>query len=326
MPIDRFGRNINYLRVALTDLCNLRCVYCMPEDMVFRPREELLQDGELVRLVKLFAASGFEKFRLTGGEPTLRENLVSLVQSFSSIDGVRQLAMTTNAVTLKHLARPLKDAGLDRINISMDTLEPEKFKKLTRWGHIDDVWKGIEAAQKAGLEVKINSVTVRGFNDGKDAVDLARLTLEHDLQVRYIEMMPFGKVSDFQKSGVVTEDELRTRIESELGPMTLLNDGELDGEARMFRLENGKGMLGFISSVTNPFCEGCNRARLTADGKLRLCLLRDKEVDLLTPLRKGATDEELLNMISNGIWDKPWGHGLAQQVHPISRVMSEIGG
>lgn len=326
MPIDRYGRNINYLRVALTDLCNLRCVYCMPEDMVFRPGEQLLQDGELVRLVKIFASLGFEKFRLTGGEPTLRENVVGLVREFSRIPGIREMAMTSNGVTLSHLARPLKEAGLARVNISIDTLDPERFKKITRWGSVEDVWKGIRACGEAGLGVKINSVVVRGFNDGDDAVELARLTISNPWKIRFIEMMPFGKVTDLQKGGVVTEKELRTRIENVLGPMELLEDGKLDGESRNYRIKGAAGIVGFISSVTNPFCEACSRARLTADGKLRLCLLRDKEVDLLTPLRTGASDEELAEAITTGIWYKPWGHGLAHSIHPTERTMSEIGG
>lgn len=326
MSLDRFGRNINYLRISLTDKCNLRCVYCMPEEMTFRPSAELLQDDEIKRLVSIFAELGFEKFRLTGGEPTIRANLVDIVANIAATPGVKTLAMTTNGLLLDKLAKPLAKAGLQRVNISIDTLDPAKFKKVTRWGEVDDVWSGIQAAEEAGLHVKLNVVVVRGYNEKQDVVELAKLTLNNPWQVRFIEMMPFGSVSDFQQAGVVSEEELRRTISEALGPMTLVNNGQLDGEARLFELENAKGTLGFISSVTNPFCAGCSRARLTADGRMRLCLLREKEVNLIEPLRNGADDETMLNIISEGIWWKPWGHGLSEDVIPLNRVMSEIGG
>ncbi len=326
MPRDRFGRDINYLRISLTDKCNLRCVYCMPEDMSFRPRAELLQDDEIFRLVKIFAELGFHKIRLTGGEPTVRANFVEIVRYIAQTPGIDTVAMTTNGILLDKMAQPLVEAGLQRVNISIDTLNPEKFKKLTRWGDVQDVWRGVHAAEAAGLGIKLNAVVVRGYNDQEDVVDLARLTLYQPWQVRFIEMMPFGDVADFQQAGVVTEEELLQTIQAALGPMTLENDGELDGEARLFRLVEGMGTIGFISSVTQPFCAACTRARLTADGRLRLCLLREDEVNLMEPLRNGASDEQLKKLITDGIWWKPWGHGLARNVIPMNRVMSEIGG
>lgn len=326
MSFDRFGRNINYLRISLTDKCNLRCVYCMPEEMTFRPREELLQDDEILRLVSLFSQLGFEKYRLTGGEPTIRANLVDLVANIAAKPGVKTLAMTTNGLLLDKLAKPLAEAGLQRVNISIDTLDPTKFKKLTRWGEVDDVWLGIRAATEAGMQVKLNVVVVRNYNDREDVVQLANLTIDNPWQVRFIEMMPFGTVADFQQAGVVSELELRTTIGESLGPLTVVNGGQLDGEARLFQLANAKGTLGFISSVTNPFCAGCSRARLTADGRMRLCLLREKEVNLIEPLRNGASDDTLLEIIREGIWWKPWGHGLSEDIIPLDRVMSEIGG
>lgn len=326
MSIDRFGRNINYLRISLTDKCNLRCVYCMPEDMTFRPRHELLQDEEIYRLVNIFSELGFHKFRLTGGEPTVRANVVDIVRTIANTPGVKQVAMTTNGLLLDKLAAPLAEAGLQRVNISIDTINPEKFKKLTRWGDVQDVWAGIHAAQAAGLEIKLNAVVVRNYNDREDVVDLAQLTLYQPWQVRYIEMMPFGDVADFQRAGVVPEVELRQTISEALGPLSLVDDGRLDGEARLYRLADAPGTLGFISSVTQPFCASCTRARLTADGRLRLCLLREKEVNLMEPLRNGASDEELKAIITEGIWWKPWGHGLERDVIPLNRVMSEIGG
>lgn len=326
MAIDRFGRDIHYLRISLTDHCNLRCVYCMPEDMTFRPTAELMQDDELLRLVSLCAELGFDKIRLTGGEPTVRANLVELVRAIRQTPGIRSLSMTTNGVLLERLAQPLAQAGLQRVNVSLDTLNPEQFKRLTRWGNLEQVWRGILAAEAAGLTpIKINAVVVRGYNEA-EVSGLARLTLEHSWQVRYIEMMPFAGATDLQLRQMVTAEEILERIRTEVGPVEVSNGGELDGEARLYRLAGAQGELGFISSVTAPFCAACTRARLTADGRLRLCLLREGEVDLLTPLRAGTSQAELRQLILDAIWYKPWGHGLAEGVIPLNRVMSEIGG
>jgi GTP 3',8-cyclase len=326
MALDRFGRNIHYLRISLTDRCNLRCVYCMPEDMKFRPRAELMQDGELLQLVRLFTELGFDKFRLTGGEPTVRANLIELVRGMAQTPGVQSLSMTTNGLLLQELAAPLAQAGLQRVNVSIDTLDPVKFKRLTRWGDVADVWAGIQAAEAAGLlPMKLNAVIVRGYNED-DVVDLAALTLKHNWQIRFIEMMPFGDVAEFQQTQVVTGEQMRDKIESRLGPLTPVDSGRLDGEARLYRLGDGLGDVGFISSVTEPFCASCTRARLTADGKLRMCLLREYEMDLLTPLRAGASLDDLKGLILTAVHHKPWGHGLAHNLVPMNRVMSEIGG
>lgn len=326
MPDDRFGRIIHYLRISLTDHCNLRCMYCMPEDMTFRPNAELMQDDEILTLLRMFTSLGFDKIRLTGGEPTVRAHVVDLVREIAATPGVKSLSMTTNGVLLGKLAAPLKEAGLQRVNISLDTLDPARFKSLTRWGKFEDVWKGIHAAEAAGLTpLKLNAVVVRGHNLD-DVVPMANLTYEHDWQVRFIEMMPFAGQTDFQTSGVVSEAEILELISSRSKQPQLLNHGILDGEARLYRLPGAKGTLGFISSVTNPFCAGCTRARLTADGKLRLCLLKEKEVDLLTPLRAGVTPEDLRALILDGIWWKPWGHGLAEGEIATNRTMSQIGG
>ncbi|MBI5842943.1 MAG: GTP 3',8-cyclase MoaA [Chloroflexi bacterium] len=326
MAIDRFGRNIHYLRISLTDHCNLRCVYCMPEDMTFRPNADMMQDDEILFLTRLFASLGFDKIRLTGGEPTVRANIVDIVRGITSTEGIRSVSMTTNGVLLKKLSQPLADAGLQRVNVSVDTLDPDKFHRLTRWGKLDDVWDGVLAAEQAGLTpIKLNAVVVKGYNED-DVVDLAALTYDHPWQIRFIEMMPFAGATDLQTQQVVTMAQIQEKIESEFGKMEIANNGKLDGEARVFHLHGAKGDVGFISSVTHPFCSACTRARLTSDGRLRLCLLREKEVDLLTPLRAGATLEELRHLILNGVWEKPWGHGLADGVIPLNRVMSEIGG
>jgi cyclic pyranopterin phosphate synthase len=326
MALDRFGRSISYLRISLTDHCNLRCVYCMPEDMTFRPNAELMQDDEIALFVRLCAGLGFEKIRLTGGEPTVRVNVVQIVETIAHTPGIRSVSMTTNGLLLSRLARPLAAAGLDRVNISLDTLVAEKFHRLTRWGKVDEVLSGVHAAEEAGLTpIKINAVIVRGYNEA-DVIDLAMMTLEHPWQVRFIEMMPFAGATDLQINQVVTAEQILERIEAELGPLELVNGGELDGEARLYSLPGAIGDIGLISSVTHPFCASCTRARLTSDGRLRLCLLREGEVDLLTPLRAGATLPELRDLILDGIWNKPWGHGLAEGVIPMNRVMSEIGG
>jgi cyclic pyranopterin phosphate synthase len=326
MAWDHFGRHIHYLRISLTDHCNLRCLYCMPEEMSFRPNSELMQDDEVLRLVGIFTRLGFDKFRLTGGEPTIRANIVELVREIIRTPGVSKLTMTTNGVLLSRLAGALAAAGLQRVNFSLDTLNPEKFKCLTRRGSIDDVWNGIRAAEEAGLApIKINTVIMRNYNE-EDAVDLARLTLEHPWHVRFIEMMPFAGATDFQLHQGVSAAEIQARIEAALGPMEAVNNGIVIGEARLFRIPKSQGHIGFISTVTQPFCASCTRARLTADGHLRLCLLREKEVDLLTPLRNGTSDDWLRELIVEGIWGKPWGHQLCKSEVPLNRTMSQIGG
>lgn len=322
---DSYGRHIHYLRISLTDVCNLRCVYCMPEQMQFRPKAELMTDDEIIYLVQVGASLGVNKIRLTGGEPTIRPGVVDLVQRIAETPGIKDVAMTTNAILLDKLAKPLAKAGLSRVNISIDTLDPEKFHEITRWGHIEDVWRGIEAAREAELTpVKLNCVVVRNFNE-EDMVDLARLTVEQDLDVRFIEMMPFGEVNDFQQSNVVSFKEMRAKIESVFGPLEEASYDFVD-PSRPFRIPNAAGTLGFINSVTEPFCEGCGRIRLTADGKMRLCLLKDNEVDLLTPLRDGASFEEMRTVMRDGAYTKPWGHDLADGTFAENRVMNQIGG
>ncbi len=323
---DSFGRRVNYMRISLTDACNLRCVYCMPEDQTFMARQHLMTDEEILFLVRVGASLGVNKIRLTGGEPSIRPNVVELVREIALVPGVTDLAMTTNGLMLAKLARPLARAGLKRVNISIDTLNPDKFQRLTRWGKIDDVWRAIRATEDAGLTpIKLNAVVVRHFNDREDMIDLARLTLENDWDVRFIEMMPFGDITDFQQTNVVTYREMRQHIEAVFGPLEETSYDFVD-PSRPFRIPGAMGTLGFISSVSEPFCQGCGRVRLTADGKLRLCLLREDEVDLLTPLRRGASFEEMRRLMSDGAYHKPWGHGLAQGVVAENRAMNQLGG
>jgi cyclic pyranopterin phosphate synthase len=325
MAFDSYKRNIHYLRISLTDRCNLRCVYCMPEEMHFSPRQELLTANEILTVAQAARDLGFDKIRLTGGEPTVRPELLDIVRGISAL-GFHAVSMTTNGLRLKELARPLKDAGLERVNVSLDTLDPDKFHRITRWGKLEAVLDGIRAAEAAGLTpLKINAVVVRGYND-EDVAGLAALTLKHPWQVRFIEMMPFGDVAQFAQDGVVPQEEVAARIEDKLGPLEPVDDGRLDGEARLFRLRGAQAAVGFISTVTNPFCSSCSRVRLTADGKLRLCLLRDDEGDLRGLLRSGASLDQLKQRMSELIFRKPWGHGLPENIIPQQRVMSQIGG
>jgi GTP 3',8-cyclase len=322
---DSYGRHLHYLRVSLTDACNLRCVYCMPEEITFRPPASLLQDDEVITLVRVAASLGADKIRLTGGEPTVRRGVVDLVRAIRAIPGIQRVTMTTNGLRLVELAQPLAAAGLDQVNVSIDSLDVEKFRQITRRGNLDDVWRGIAAAEAAGLDLKLNCVVTRDFNDDQ-VVELARLTLTNAWQVRFIELMPLGSVADFQQSQVVSSAETRARIEAALGPLTLVPGHNGHDSARPYRLASALGQIGFISSVTEPFCQGCNRLRLTADGRLRLCLLRDDEVDLLAPLRAGADFETLRRIMAEAAYRKPWGHRLEEHDIAKSREMSQLGG
>jgi cyclic pyranopterin phosphate synthase len=323
---DQYGRDLTDLRISLTDRCNLRCVYCMPADGIdFRPSDELLQDDELRLLVRVAADLGVRKVRLTGGEPTVRPGLVDLVREIAATPGIEDVALTTNGLLLDRLAAPLAGAGLHRVNVSLDTLDPEKFARITRGGRVEQVTAGIAAAETAGLlPIKINAVIVRGFND-EDVVPLAALTLARPWDVRFIEMMPFGSVGDFAEAGVVKSEEAMAKIEATLGPLAPLDLSGGD-PARTYRLPDAQGRLGFISPVSQPFCAKCGRLRLTADGKLRLCLLRDDEADLLTPLREGKPYEEIKALFYAAAFRRPFGHALAEAMYPQARVMIQIGG
>lgn len=323
---DQYGRPLTDLRVSLTDRCNLRCVYCMPEDGIdFRPPAELLQDDELVLLVEIAAELGVSKVRLTGGEPTVRPRIVELVRRVGAIPGITDLALTTNGLLLEMLARPLAAAGLTRVNVSLDTLDAAKFRRITRGGDVGRVLAGIRAAEAAGLgPIKLNAVVVRGFNED-EVVALAALTLDRPWEVRFIEVMPFGTVADVADAGIVSSAETMATIEAALGRLEPL-DLTGDAPARTYRLPGAEGRLGFISPVSEPFCAKCGRIRLTADGRLRLCLLRDDEADLLGPLRAGASRDEMKMRFRAAAYRRPFGHALAEKLYPEKRVMIQIGG
>ena len=323
---DAFGRAMTYLRISLTDRCNFRCLYCMPAlGMKFQPRQELLTDEELLRVVGLCAELGFTKLRLTGGEPTIRPHIVELVREMKAFPGIEEVSMTTNGLLLGRLAPGLAAAGLDRVNVSIDTLDPDLFRLMTRGGRLDLVWNGIEAADAAGLRpIKLNSVVIRGQND-HEVTDLAALTLERPWQVRFLEIMPLEGVGDVHDEGLVTSEETLARLAAHFGPLEELTTDPAD-PARLWRIPGAAGTVGFISPVSAPFCAACNRVRLTADGKLRLCLLRPDEVDLRDLMRGGADDDALRRKLRLGIWRKPWGHGLAEGERATVRGMSQIGG
>lgn len=324
---DSFGREINYLRLSLTDRCNLRCVYCMPmHGLTFVPNPELLTADEIERVVQAAVAVGFHKVRLTGGEPTLRQDIVDIVRRLAGIEGVEQLVMTTNGYRLPHIAQDLAQAGLRRVNIHVDSLDRESISKIMRLGTFEKAWAGIEAAEKAGLTpIKLNAVITRGYNDAS-AVDLARLTFEKPWQIRFIELMPFSGPTEIQLQHYVSSEEVKSWIETGLGPLFPVNNGHLDGEARVYRLPGAEGTVGFISPVSNPYCDDCNRMRVTADGRLRMCLLSDGEINFRQTLRQGGTHQELVELFKQAIRHKPVGHELKHGVHPEGRTMSQIGG
>jgi GTP 3',8-cyclase len=323
---DAYGRPMTYLRISLTDRCNLRCVYCMPAlGAKFAPREELLTDEEILAVVRAAEKIGFNKIRLTGGEPTIRPHVTELVREIAALPGIDDITMTTNGLLLRRLAQPLKDAGLNRVNISIDTLVPEKFTQITRGGKIEKVWDGINASEEAGLSpIKLNAVVVRGQND-EEVADLAALTLEKPWQMRYIEVMPLEGVDDVHDSGLVTTAETLDILERRFGKLEPL-EAPAGDPARVYQIPGAAGTIGFISPVSEPFCSFCNRIRLTADGKLRLCLLRNDEVDVRDILRNGGSEDDLIEQIRFGVWRKPWGHGLAEGDRNTGRGMSQIGG
>jgi cyclic pyranopterin phosphate synthase len=336
---DAYSRPINYLRISVTDRCNLRCVYCMPpEGIPWRPHEQILRYEEIETIVRAAAKLGVSKVRLTGGEPLVRPGIVDLVGMLAGVPGVDDLTMTTNGVLLSRYAEALAEAGLRRVNVSLDTLRAERFRRITRLGRIEGVLDGIKAAHRAGLEpVKINTVVIRGMNED-EVVDFAQKTVDDGWNVRFIEWMPIGNGQCMGRrwsEGVVTAEEIRQEIEAALGELQPAKASTGGGPARYYHLpgvkplENEletKGTIGFITPVSEHFCFGCNRLRLTADGQLRLCLLSDEEIDLRTPLRRGAGVAQIRALILKGIERKPLQHHLDECERPEKRVMSQIGG
>ncbi len=329
MPTDSYGRQINYLRISVIDHCNLRCVYCMPlRGLAFVPTDELLTAQEFETVVRAAASIGFNKIRLTGGEPTLRRDLVEIVERISRVDGIDSVSMTTNAILLPHLAKPLKRAGLNRLNIHVDTLDAQRLQRVMRFGTLEDILAGIDAAESVGLTpIKLKTVVVRDYNE-RDVVDMARLTIERDWHVRFIELMPLGggECARISLSQFVPNSETRERIEKTLGPLNELPDQNPSDESRNYRFAKGCGVVGFISPVSNPYCGTCNRMRLTADGKFHLCLLNDDEMDVKASLRNGGGLETVAQILEKAVAHKPTGHRLEEGVFTQNREMFQIGG
>ena len=319
---DSFHRPINYLRISVTDRCNLRCVYCMPpQGIALMPRSQILTYEEIYTVARAAAELGITKVRLTGGEPLARAGLADLVKMLSSISGIDDISLTTNGTLLAQHAAELKAAGLRRVNVSLDSLRWERFHQITRGGRLGAAWAGIETARAAGLNpVKLNMVVMRGINDD-EVLELAKLSRAGERHVRFIEMMPFAGGSE----RLVPIADIERRISS-LGALEPCLPGKGNGPARYYRLPGARGTIGFISPVTQHFCIHCNRLRLTADGKLRPCLLSDAEIDLRGPLRRGASEEEIKRLIEQAVASKPGGHHLGQGPANNGRPMAQIGG
>jgi GTP 3',8-cyclase len=306
--VDRFGRRHTYLRVSVTDRCNLRCTYCMPADgLDWIPREDLLTYEEITRIVAVLARLGVRKVRLTGGEPTVRRDLVRLVSAIASIPGIEDVAMTTNGLRLVTMAAPLAAAGLRRVNVSLDDIDPERFAALTRGGDVHEVLRGIAAARAAGLvPVKINAVVVAGVNDDAPLRLVRHFADTPDIEVRFIETMPFERVDRRERH--VPASTIRASLAAALSPLDPLPSANFAGPAVRWRLRDTGQVVGFVSPITEHFCEACNRLRLQADGHLRTCLSREAQPSLRTLLREGLDDDGLERELRGRLWAKVAGH------------------
>lgn len=316
--IDNYGRDINYIRISVTELCNLRCRYCMPEEGVpKRNHDEMMTAEETLKAAKAAVALGINKIRITGGEPLVKRGIVRLCREIAEIDGVEELCITTNGTLLKEFAVPLKEAGVDRLNISIDTLDPEKFSYITRLGQLQDVMDGIDAAFEAGFDkIKLNVVLMGGFNDDEIGT-FVELTKDRDLEVRFIELMPIGGGIDFDKAGFISCETVLERV-PELRPLNMT-----DGVASMYSLPNAKGRVGLIRPISCEFCSGCNKIRLTADGMLKPCLHLDGEISI-----RGMDEKDMLKTMREAILSKPEMRETMDADNPskAGRDMSRIGG
>src|SRR5471032_3358710 len=329
--IDPFGRHISYLRVSVTDRCDFRCVYCMAEDMTFLPKADVLSLEELKRLYSAFVRSGVKKLRMTRGEPLVRKNVMSLFHGLGrnlESGALEELTLTTNGSQLSKYARELADIGVRRVNVSFDTLDPVKFREITRWGDLDQVMRGLDAAQNAGLQIKINAVALRGVND-MEFEELIRFSYGRGMDLTFIEVMPMGEIG-----GEARLDQYMplSLVRSEIARHFTLSDSDhrTGGPARYFKVEETGGRLGFITPLTHNFCESCNRVRLTCTGTLYMCLGQDDAADLRAPLRASESDELLDSAITEAILRKPKGHDfIIDRRHTapaVRRHMSVTGG
>jgi cyclic pyranopterin phosphate synthase len=325
--IDRFGRRIRYVRLSITDRCDMRCVYCMEEDMTFLPRNQILTLEEVARLGRAFVELGVTKLRITGGEPLRRRNVMWLFRALGQLEGLRELVLTTNGSRLGDLAMPLAEAGVSRVNVSLDTLKPERFRRITRFGNLDKTLAGIETARAAGFRrLKLNSVILRGMNHD-EIIDLARFALERDMDISYIEEMPLGVIGDHDRAAAyMSSDEV---LETLAGAFALTPTTEsTGGPSRYYRAQGHEGRIGVISPHSHNFCGDCNRVRVTAEGRLLLCLGQEYSVDLRRELRGyPESDEHLKRAIRQSMSIKPRGHDFELQGQPvIFRHMNMTGG
>jgi cyclic pyranopterin phosphate synthase len=316
---DSYGRNINYLRISVTDLCNLRCKYCMPEEGISKVHhEDILTIEEIEEIAKVFVSLGVNKIRLTGGEPLIRSGIIDIVEKIGRLEEIKDLAMTTNGILLKQYAKDLKSVGLNRVNISLDTLNEEKYSYITRGGKLKDVLEGIEIAKKVGLTpIKINTVLIGGFNDN-EIENFVRLTEKEEIDVRFIELMPIGEAIELESEYYVSNQLVLDKVPQ----LVKTKREDISSPAVYYKLPNGKGKVGIINPISCKFCEYCNRVRLTAQGKLKLCLHSNEEIDLKSALRKG---EDIRSIILKSIEEKPESHKLESGEY-VSKNMYQIGG
>ena len=324
--IDPFGRSINYLRLSVTDRCNLRCTYCMAEEMTFLPKQQILSLEELRDAATAFVELGVRKIRLTGGEPLIRRDILKLVSSLAALPGLDELTMTTNGVLLPTMAQPLKEAGIARLNISIDSLKADRFKQLTRVGELDQVLQGVRAAKAAGFaKIKLNAVILAGFNDD-EVLDLTRFAVDNGLDISFIEEMPLGEISSHRRRDTqITSWHIREQLAAEY---QLLDSTETTGgPSRYVQVANSDSKIGFISPISNNFCDSCNRVRMTAEGRLLLCLGNEHSLDLRDILRTWPGDSERLKRhIIQAIGDKPERHYFDPEQVDIVRFMNMTGG
>jgi cyclic pyranopterin phosphate synthase len=326
--VDRFGRMHSDLRISVTDRCNIRCFYCMPaENVRFKPRSELLTFEEIERFVRVVARMGVNKLRLTGGEPLVRNGLPGLVGRLAAVPGIKDIALTTNGILLPEQAQALKDAGLRRLNISLDALSAEKFKQITRREGYERVLEGIFTAQRVGFKkIKLNAVAIRGLTE-EEVVPLGEFGRRHRLEVRFIEFMPLDADDAWQNDQVLSGAEIRRIMEAGIGPLVPLPVDDPSQPATDYEFADGIGRIGFINPVTQPFCQRCNRLRITAEGKIRNCLFSIEEWDACGLMRSGGSDAELADLVRASIGAKHASHGInsAEFVRP-ERAMYQIGG
>ncbi|MEA2061812.1 MAG: GTP 3',8-cyclase MoaA [Thermodesulfobacteriota bacterium] len=325
--IDKTGRQINYLRISVTDRCNLACMYCVPRKNIPRlSYKKIARYEELVKIVNLAADIGISKVRITGGEPLVRKGIFTFIKKLHEIKNIRDIAVTTNGGLLKKQKTNLRNSGIKRLNISLDTLDPEKFEFITGKNYFEQVWQGIMTAYDMGISpIKLNCVVMKHIN-GNEITDLAALSLKYPFHVRFIEYMPMGS-SIVDETQQMLIPEIREILDNKFGPLVPVQKSVFDGPAKRFRIRNAPGEIGFISPISSHFCSECNRIRLTSTGRLRPCLLRNTETDILGPLRQGALDSELKDIIKTVIKNKPAAHGIENKTSDkICAQMSEIGG